>query len=435
MNRRVAVGTIAAIVVLGAGALFWRLSGQPSAQAPVTPTAAATPGERTDASCCRIRRGDHAAGRCAGVSVSVPAGWSYRVGATLSAYADDFPGSEPLLLLWRAGAEFEDAPVRASLVRMRRNELDVPSYLAGVRAELTAAGLTVEPPTLTSSLRDDGLPAGQLTFRRVMPDGTEQLGVQYVFVAGEGNDLIAISLAAAAGQVPRRCRRLVEPSAFTALRRHLLSGGLRRLGDSQGRCGTRSFAERTAIRKGEKPTCPPQSHQASRVAPSCSWARCSTPMSPTVSCRASGTRLAATAHASSSSPAPAADTAAAARMQAWFTAAEADTVEILDIPNRRAAAEPALLSQVENATGILITDGNPLRFTSLLGGTPLAQAIRRANARGRVVGGIGRGGAVLCQHMIAFDDRTSFTTPFQAGAHPVRAGTRHHQPVSPGLRR
>jgi cyanophycinase len=111
-------------------------------------------------------------------------------------------------------------------------------------------------------------------------------------------------------------------------------------------------------------------------------------------------------------PSAAADTAAAARMQAWFTAAEADTIEILDIPNRRAAADPALLAQVENATGILITDGNPLRFTSLLGGTPLAQAIRRANARGRVVGGIGRGGAVLCQHMIAIDDHARASTQF-----------------------
>jgi len=65
-------------------------------------------------------------------------------------------------------------------------------------------------------------------------------------------------------------------------------------------------------------------------------------------------------------PSAAIDTAAAADMQAWFTAAEADTVAILEIPNRRAAADPALLSQVENATGILITDGNPLRKAELL---------------------------------------------------------------------
>jgi cyanophycinase len=62
---------------------------------------------------------------------------------------------------------------------------------------------------------------------------------------------------------------------------------------------------------------------------------------------------------------------------------------------------------IDNATGILLGDGNPLRFTSILGGTPVAQAIRRANARGRVVAGIGQAGAVLCQHMIAFDYRQS----------------------------
>jgi cyanophycinase len=48
----------------------------------------------------------------------------------------------------------------------------------------------------------------------------------------------------------------------------------------------------------------------------------------------------------------------------------------------------------------LITDGNPLRFVGMLGGTPVAQAIRRVNARGRVVCGIGQGGAVLSQHMV-----------------------------------
>lgn len=202
MKRRVAVGTIAAIVVLGAGALFWRLSGQPPAPPPITPVPSATPAREPTPVAAAYADAITPLAVAPGISVAVPAGWSYRAGATLTTYADDFPGSEPLLLLWRAGAEFGDAPVRASLVRMRRNELDVPGYLAGVRAELTAAGLTVEPPKLTSSLRDDGLLAGQLTFHRVMPDGTEQLGVQYVFVAGEGNDLVAISLAAAARQAP-----------------------------------------------------------------------------------------------------------------------------------------------------------------------------------------------------------------------------------------
>lgn len=115
-------------------------------------------------------------------------------------------------------------------------------------------------------------------------------------------------------------------------------------------------------------------------------------------------------------PTAAADRAAATRMQAWFADAEADSVEILNVASRRAAGDPALLAQVENATGILITEGNPLRFTRLLGGTPLAQAIRRANARGRVVGGIGRAGAVLCQHMLAADDHGGPAAPTPAAS-------------------
>jgi cyanophycinase len=39
---------------------------------------------------------------------------------------------------------------------------------------------------------------------------------------------------------------------------------------------------------------------------------------------------------------------------------------------------------------------------SLLGGTALAQAIRRLNANGLVVAGTSAGASALCQHMIAF---------------------------------
>lgn len=84
----------------------------------------------------------------------------------------------------------------------------------------------------------------------------------------------------------------------------------------------------------------------------------------------------------------------------WLREAEVESVDILPDVDRRAAADPAIVAMVDAATGILITDGNPLRLVGKLGGTPLAQAIRRANARGRVVCGIGQGGAVLSQHMI-----------------------------------
>jgi len=99
-------------------------------------------------------------------------------------------------------------------------------------------------------------------------------------------------------------------------------------------------------------------------------------------------------------PTAAPDASEAARYRSWLADAEVDWVELLPVANRRAAHDPALVNLVESATGILITDGNPLRFVGMLGGTPVAQAIRRVNARGRVVCGIGQGGAVLSQHMV-----------------------------------
>jgi cyanophycinase len=88
------------------------------------------------------------------------------------------------------------------------------------------------------------------------------------------------------------------------------------------------------------------------------------------------------------------------RYRRWLLDAEVEWVEILPAADRRAAADPTIVALVDAATGILITDGNPLRFVGVLGGTPVAQAIRRANAHGRVVCGVGQGGAVFSQHMI-----------------------------------
>lgn len=99
-------------------------------------------------------------------------------------------------------------------------------------------------------------------------------------------------------------------------------------------------------------------------------------------------------------------------LRGWFVNAEVDSAEVLPVQQRSDTRDTALPALIENATGILLVDGNPLRFTSILGGTPVAQSIRRANARGRVVGGIGRAGAVLCQHMIAFDYRQTLPDVF-----------------------
>lgn len=99
-------------------------------------------------------------------------------------------------------------------------------------------------------------------------------------------------------------------------------------------------------------------------------------------------------------------------LRKWFAAAEVDSLAVLALRSRPEAMDGGLVSLVENATGILIVDRSPLRFTSICGGAPVAQAIRRANARGRAVGAVGPAGAVLCQHMIAFDHRAALPGAF-----------------------
>ena len=79
---------------------------------------------------------------------------------------------------------------------------------------------------------------------------------------------------------------------------------------------------------------------------------------------------------------------------------EADEVTTLMVANRRAAADPLRTAAAEYATAIALVGNDPFRWATTLGGTPLATAIRRANARSKVVAGIGAGGTFLCQHML-----------------------------------
>lgn len=75
-------------------------------------------------------------------------------------------------------------------------------------------------------------------------------------------------------------------------------------------------------------------------------------------------------------------------------------VEIVAL-DRAAARNPAHVAPVEQATGIILAGAEPLRLAAILGGTPLAQAIRRANARSKLVAGVGAAGAFLCQHILS----------------------------------
>jgi cyanophycinase len=89
-----------------------------------------------------------------------------------------------------------------------------------------------------------------------------------------------------------------------------------------------------------------------------------------------------------------------------FYRLHADSVEVLRIDTREHALEvrEEALDLLEYATGLFLTGGSQLKFSSALGGTQIAQAIRQRHQAGMVVAGTSAGAAVLSEHMIALGD-------------------------------
>jgi cyanophycinase len=90
------------------------------------------------------------------------------------------------------------------------------------------------------------------------------------------------------------------------------------------------------------------------------------------------------------------------RYEKIFRKLGADEAKSLPFASREDAGKGEWLDYIERATGIFITGGNQLRLTTILGGTAVARAIRRANAHGVTVGGTSAGAAILSEHMIAY---------------------------------
>ncbi|MFN8500169.1 MAG: cyanophycinase [Anaerolineae bacterium] len=90
------------------------------------------------------------------------------------------------------------------------------------------------------------------------------------------------------------------------------------------------------------------------------------------------------------------------RYLALFNELGAARVAVIDVATREEALDPGLTRALDDATGVFLSGGNQVKITTLLGGTPLATAIRHCHARGAVVGGTSAGASVLSQHMIAF---------------------------------
>jgi cyanophycinase len=82
-------------------------------------------------------------------------------------------------------------------------------------------------------------------------------------------------------------------------------------------------------------------------------------------------------------------------------------VEFLPITSREDCDNPAFIEMLDRATGIFITGGNQLRLSTILGGTLIAQKIRKRNAAGIAVAGTSAGASIMSEHMIAGGDSNS----------------------------
>lgn len=82
-------------------------------------------------------------------------------------------------------------------------------------------------------------------------------------------------------------------------------------------------------------------------------------------------------------------------------------VDFLPIAKRADCDNPRYLEMLDRASGIFLTGGNQLRLSTILGGTAIAQKIRKRNAAGATVAGTSAGASIMSEHMIAGGDSNS----------------------------
>jgi cyanophycinase len=98
--------------------------------------------------------------------------------------------------------------------------------------------------------------------------------------------------------------------------------------------------------------------------------------------------------------------------RAIFTSLGAANVGVVAAANRQAANERCQVEELEDCTGVFFTGGDQLRLTSILGGSEIDAAIRRACGRGAVIAGTSAGASVMSDTMIV--DGSSSDTPKKA---------------------
>lgn len=77
-------------------------------------------------------------------------------------------------------------------------------------------------------------------------------------------------------------------------------------------------------------------------------------------------------------------------------------VDVIKLNERSDCEDEDNLDKMKRADGIFMTGGDQLRLATIIGGTPMATLLRRANARGVHIAGTSAGAAFIPEHMIAF---------------------------------
>jgi len=90
------------------------------------------------------------------------------------------------------------------------------------------------------------------------------------------------------------------------------------------------------------------------------------------------------------------------RYEEVFGRLGAKHVQALPFKTREDCEREDWLDVLRTADGIFMTGGNQLRLSTILGGTPVALALRNASARGAHVAGTSAGAGFMSEHMIAF---------------------------------
>ncbi len=198
-----AIVVVAVVLLLGAGLSLFvgRLSvpaPTPTARPlpPATPTPAAPGGTAIAAL----------------LEITFPEGWHFIVGDWPPGAGTHTPLGTPQVMAWREGATFAAAPLRLSILALPWNQLPLAQYVADLEQQLSnSPGVGEIATTIATDLRQDGLPAGKVTYTLATDAGSVQ-GAQIVMIDPPAQNLIVVSLVspAAAGNLEVLLRELVQ---------------------------------------------------------------------------------------------------------------------------------------------------------------------------------------------------------------------------------